>query len=106
MYFMGLEGMPRRVSTYDATGTLPLLNLVATCGSYLMAAGVVTFVANVVMSAFDREPPGPDPWNANSLEWATTSPPPEHNFDMLPPIRSERPVFDARHPELDPSAAR
>jgi cytochrome c oxidase subunit 1 len=60
------------------------------------------FVANVVISAFDREPVGPDPWGANSLEWATSSPPPEHNFDTLPPIRSERPVFDARHPELEP----
>ena len=104
MHFMGLEGMPRRVYTYDAGGTLPLLNLIATSGSYLMAMGVLLFGWNVVVSAFDREPVDSDPWGANSLEWATSSPPPEHNFDTLPPIRSERPVFDLRHPELDPSA--
>ncbi len=63
MHFMGLEGMPRRVSTYDATGSLPLLNLIATCGSYVMAAGVLVFVANVVISAFDRAPAGDDPWD-------------------------------------------
>jgi cytochrome c oxidase subunit 1 len=106
MHFMGLEGMPRRVYTYDAGGPLPLLNFIATCGAYLMAAGVLVFLWNVVVSTFDRTPVGPDPWGANSLEWATSSPPPEHNFDSLPPIRSERPVFDARHPELDPSASR
>jgi heme/copper-type cytochrome/quinol oxidase subunit 1 len=93
---MGLEGMPRRVYTYDATGGLPLLNLIATAGSYVMAAGVLAFLANVIVSAFDRTPVGPDPWRANSLEWATSSPPPEHNFDSIPPIRSERPVYDAR----------
>ena len=106
MHFMGLEGMPRRVYTYDATGVLPLLNAIATAGSYLMAIGVLVFLWNVVVSAFDRTPVGDDPWEANSLEWATTSPPPEYNFDRLPPIRSDRPVFDARHPERDPSAVR
>jgi cytochrome c oxidase subunit 1 len=106
MHFMGLEGMPRRVDTYDATGVLPLLNAIATAGSYLMAVGVLVFLWNVIVSAFDRTPVGNDPWEANSLEWATTSPPPEHNFDRLPPIRSERPVFDARHPARDPSAVR
>jgi cytochrome c oxidase subunit 1 len=103
MHFMGLEGMARRVYTYDSSGSLPLLNIIATAGSYLMAAGVLVFVWNVIVSAFDREPVGADPWGGYSLEWATSSPPPEHNFDALPPIRSERPVFDARHPELDPS---
>jgi cytochrome c oxidase subunit 1 len=104
MHFMGLEGMPRRVETYDGTGILPLLNAIATGGSYVMAVGVLLFAWNVIVSAFDRTPVGDDPWQANSLEWATTSPPPEYNFDRLPPIRSERPVFDARHPERDPSA--
>jgi len=106
MHFMGLAGMPRRVYTYDASGPLPLLNFIATCGAYLMAVGVVLFAYNIVVSARDRTPVGPDPWGANSLEWATSSPPPETNFDTLPPIRSERPVFDARHPELDPGLAR
>ncbi len=106
MHFMGLEGMPRRVFTYPDTGHLALLNAIATSGSYVMLAGVLVFAWNVVVSAFDRTPVPDDPWGANSLEWATSSPPPEHNFDRLPPIRSERPVFDARHPELVRRTAR
>jgi cytochrome c oxidase subunit 1 len=96
MHFMGIAGMPRRVFTYDAGGPLPLLNLIATCGSYLMFAGVSLFVYNVILSARARIPAGDDPWGGNSLEWWTSSPPPEHNFESLPRIRSERPVYDAR----------
>jgi len=100
MHLMGIDGMPRRVYTYADTGALPLLNLMATAGSYLMLAGVLVFAWNVLASALRHEPAGDDPWGANSLEWATSSPPPEHNFERLPPIRSERPVFDLRHPDV------
>jgi cytochrome c oxidase subunit 1 len=96
MHFMGIFGMPRRVSTYAAGGPLPILNLIATCGSYVMCVGVLLFAYNAIVSARAREPVPNDPWGGNSLEWWTTSPPPEHNFDSLPPIRSERPVYDAR----------
>jgi cytochrome c oxidase subunit 1 len=67
-----------------------------------MFAGVVLFLADVAVSLRRRIPAGGDPWGGNSLEWVTSSPPPEHNFDALPPIRSERPAFDLRHPELAP----
>ena len=100
MHLLGLDGMPRRVFTYANQGQLPELNLIATLGSYVMLAGVLLFAWNVVVSTRERKPVGADPWHANSLEWWTTSPPPEHNFDTLPPIRSERPVFDAHHPEV------
>jgi cytochrome c oxidase subunit 1 len=96
MHLMGLEGMPRRVFTYPDTGRLAELNAIATFGSYVMLAGVALFVWNVVLSTARGEPVGDDPWGANSLEWATSSPPPEHNFDRIPPIRSERPVYDLR----------
>jgi len=96
MHFMGLEGMPRRVFTYEATGQLPLLNAIASAGSYVMLAGVLAFAWNVVLSARRRVPAGDDPWGANSLEWSTSSPPPEFNFTALPKIRSERPAYDAR----------
>jgi cytochrome c oxidase subunit 1 len=99
MHWMGIVGMPRRVFTYADAGVLPILNLIATVGSYLMLLGVVAFVVNVILSARRHEPVGDDPWGANSLEWATSSPPPEHNFTRLPPIRSERPVYDMRHAE-------
>jgi len=100
MHLAGIDGMPRRVVTYADMGALPLLNLIATLGSYVMAAGVVVFVVNVVLTMRRRIPAGNDPWGANSLEWWTSSPPHEHGFTSLPPIRSERPVFDARHPEV------
>ncbi len=104
MHIMGVEGMPRRVFTYPSTGSLPELNFISTCGSYIMLAGVVLFALNVVISAVRAKPAGDDPWDANSLEWATTSPPPEFNFTSLPPIRSERPVWDLHHPRAaDPA---
>ena len=70
--------------------------LLSTAGSFLIAASVLLFFAAVIV-AFRRPPDaGPDPWEGNSLEWWADSPPPHHNFRSLPPIRSERPVFDAR----------
>ncbi|MDQ2993316.1 MAG: cytochrome c oxidase subunit I [Candidatus Eremiobacteraeota bacterium] len=106
MHFMGLEGMPRRVYTYDAVAHLPILNLISTIGAGIMALGVLLFIANVIVSVRKRVPAGDDPWAGYTLEWATTSPPPEFNFTKLPPIRSERPVFDMHHPELTAKSGR
>jgi cytochrome c oxidase subunit 1 len=99
MFFMGLFGMPRRVYTYPNAGALPLLNVVATAGAYLMLLGAIVFVANIVISARRKVPAGDNPWHGYTLEWATSSPPPEHNFDRLPPIRSARPLYDVEHPK-------
>jgi cytochrome c oxidase subunit 1 len=99
MHLLGLDGMPRRVFTYPDTGSLPILNLIATSGSYVMLAAVLLFGWNVVFSGLRGRPAGDNPWDAYSLEWATTSPPPEFNFAALPPIRSERPAWDANHPD-------
>jgi cytochrome c oxidase subunit I len=99
MFFMGLFGMPRRVYTYADIGALPVLNAVATAGAYLMLLAAVLFVVNVVLSARKREPAGDNPWHGYTLEWATSSPPPEHNFERLPPIRSARPLWDVEHPK-------
>jgi cytochrome c oxidase subunit 1 len=98
MFFMGLFGMPRRVYTYPNTGALPELNLIASIGAFLMLAGAVVFVVNLASSARRRVPAGDNPWHAFTLEWATTSPPPEHNFERLPPIRSARPLWNVEHP--------
>jgi cytochrome c oxidase subunit 1 len=97
MFFMGLFGMPRRIYTYPATGALPALNAVATAGAYMLFLAAVLFVVNVIVSARRREPAGDNPWHGYTLEWATSSPPPEHNFHALPPIRSARPLWDLEH---------
>ena len=99
MFFMGLFGMPRRIYTYSNLGALPLLNLVATVGAYLLLMGAIILVVNVVVSARRREPAGNNPWHGYTLEWATSSPPPEHNFHRLPPIRSARPLWNVEHPQ-------
>jgi len=97
MHVLGLEGMPRRIATYASTAGWNQLNMLATIGSLIIAASAVPFLWNVLISLRSGEPAGDDPWEGNTLEWATTSPPPPYNFDHLPEIRSERPVFDARH---------
>jgi cytochrome c oxidase subunit I len=99
MFFMGVFGMPRRIYTYANAGALPQLNAIATAGAYLMLIAAVVFVANIVVSARRREPAGDNPWHGYTLEWATSSPPPEHNFRRLPPIRSARPLWDVEHPK-------
>jgi cytochrome c oxidase subunit 1 len=99
-YQLGALGMPRRYADYPAGLGWEPLNALSTAGSFLMGIGVIPFVVAVVL-ALRRPPDQPnDPWGANSLEWWATSPPPPHNFTSLPPIRSERPVFDAHHPEI------
>jgi cytochrome c oxidase subunit 1 len=91
--------MPRRVNDYGAGAGFTTLNVISTIGSYIIAVAVLIFAINLLLSLRKGKPAGNDPWGGQTLEWWTTSPPPEHNFDSLPPIRSERPVWDAHHPE-------
>ena len=100
MHQLGIDGMARRVADYPAGAGYGDLNVVSTIGSVLLALSMLAFLVNLVRSLRVGTPAIADPWAANSLEWATSSPPPHHNFTSLPPIRSERPVFDARHPGL------
>jgi cytochrome c oxidase subunit 1 len=95
-HLLGLRGMPRRVSDYQANTGWGALNLLSSVGSAILALSMVVVLVNLWRTWKRGEPAGDDPWGGNSLEWATSSPPPEHNFHSLPPIRSERPVFDAR----------
>jgi cytochrome c oxidase subunit I len=97
---LGLEGMPRRVVSYRASDDFGALNMVSTIGSFILGVGVLVFVWNVIRSLRSGAPAGDDPWDGQTLEWATTSPPPERNFDALPPIRSERPFFDQKYGDL------
>jgi cytochrome c oxidase subunit 1 len=99
-FVLGLRGMQRRIVDYPASTGWADLNRLSTLGSLILAGGVLLFVWAVWSSLRRKEPAGDDPWGGYSLEWATSSPPPEHNFEALPPIRSERPAFDLHHPEL------
>jgi len=98
-HFLGLMGMARRVYTYPDLPGWGLLNLVSTVGAFLLGASVLVLLWNIVMSLRHGRLAGDNPWQAWTLEWATTSPPPSQNFDRLPPIRSRRPLWDLAHPE-------
>ncbi len=97
MHELGLAGMPRRISDYSSTAGWNDLNLLATIGGFLIALSMLPLLWNVFISLRSGKIAGDDPWEGNTLEWATTSPPPPYNFDHLPEIRSERPVFDVRY---------
>ena len=98
-HFLGLLGMPRRVFTYPDLPHFTWMNMLSTVGVFFMAAAALILVWNLVASFFGGKPAGDNPWNAWTLEWATTSPPPHENFDRLPPIRSWRPLWDIANPD-------
>jgi cytochrome c oxidase subunit I len=88
--------MPRRIYTYSASTGWGTDNLISTIGSYILALGVILTLLNVVWSLRHGHRAGPDPWKGNTLEWFTTSPPPAHNFDVIPRVRSVEPMRDIR----------
>jgi cytochrome c oxidase subunit 1 len=97
-HYLGVQGMPRRVADYLETDGFSGLNLISTAGAFLTGISTLFLLWNVYVTLRRGRPAGDDPWGGHTLEWATTSPPPPHNFDRpLPPIRSNRPVFDERH---------
>ncbi len=102
MFFLGNDGMPRRVSRYPAHPGWGTLNELETIGAGIIALGVLVFLFNVSTSLRRRVPAGNDPWLGHTLEWATTSPPPPLNFETpLPPIRTYAPLLDLREAEMD-----
>jgi cytochrome c oxidase subunit 1 len=106
-HWLGVEGMPRRYGDYLPADNFELFNQISTAGSALLAVSTIVFLWNVLKTWRTAPMVGvDDPWGwGGSLEWATSCPPPRHNFTSLPRIRSERPAFDLHHPELAAAGA-
>ncbi|WP_329460686.1 aa3-type cytochrome oxidase subunit I [Streptomyces sp. NBC_01497] len=101
-HWLGAEGMPRRYADYLASDGFTALNTVSTIGSFLLGLSMLPFFYNVWRTNhYGQRVTEDDPWGySRSLEWATSCPPPRHNFLSLPRIRSESPAFDLHHPEI------
>jgi cytochrome c oxidase subunit I len=98
-HFLGLMGMSRRVWTYPDLPGWAVLNLISTAGACILGLAVLVFLINILVSLRSGRRAGDNPWDAWTLEWATSSPPPPDNFHELPPIRGRRPLWDAAHPD-------
>jgi len=99
MHIAGMLGMPRRIYTYDANRGWDIWNQITTLGAFLQTPSYAIFVINIVWSYFKGPIAGDDPWNAWTLEWSATSPPPSYNFEHIPVVRSRRPLWDLKHPD-------
>jgi cytochrome c oxidase subunit I len=97
-HILGILGMPRRIYTYAPGRGWELWNLLSSIGVVFQGLAVLFFVWNVIRALRQGPPAGDDPWDAWTLEWTTTSPPPEYNFETLPEVRSRRPLWDLKHP--------
>ena len=97
-YWLGLDGMPRRMAIYPNNPEWQNANTWSSVGALMIGVSTLLFVVNIVVS-WKKHPAGDNPWDGHTLEWFTTSPPPHHNFYRLPQIRSERPTWDHNHPE-------
>jgi cytochrome c oxidase subunit 1 len=101
-HWLGAEGMPRRYIDYLPGDGFTTLNTFSTVGSFVLGASIIPFFYNLYHSyRFGEITTAEDPWgHGNSLEWATSTPPPRHNFTSIPRIRSERPAFEYHYPHL------
>jgi len=98
-HVLGMLGMPRRVFTYPALPGWEAMNMLSTIGAFLLAFSVLIFIINLAISLHAGETAGDNPWDAWTLEWATTSPPPMENFAHgVPPVQGRRPLWDLAHP--------
>jgi cytochrome c oxidase subunit 1 len=100
MHFLGLDGMPRRISTYDAGQGWESNNHLASYGAALIIIGTVFFVYNWFVSMRNGAVAGNDPWGGATLEWTIPSPPPDYNFAQLPLVTSRYPLWDRKSPQI------
>ncbi len=99
MHVPGILGMPRRIYTYEPGRGWDVWNLIVTIGVLFQAAGILVFAVNLLWSFLRGKAAGSDPWDAWTLEWSTTSPPPVYNYAVIPTVKSRRPLWDLKHPE-------
>ena len=107
-HWAGVEGQVRRTANYPfLPGNVTTLNVISTVGSWIIALSVLLFIWNVyVTTRYGKTVTEEDPWGyCSSLEWATSCPPPRHNFYRIPRIRSERPAFDLHYPHIKSGVA-
>ncbi|GAB6850113.1 cytochrome c oxidase subunit I [Paraburkholderia kururiensis] len=106
MHLAGLLGMPRRIYTYAPDMGWNTVNLITSLGAFLFAAGVLLFLIDVFVSLRHGQRAGNNPWDAPTLEWSVTSPPPPYNFAVLPFVASRHPLWESRMDEPDARHAR
>src|SRR3984957_5382568 len=99
MHVPGMLGMPRRIYTYEPGRGWEIWNLIVSIGAVVQGIAILIFVFNLLWSMFKGEPAGYEPWDAWTLEWSTSSPPPDYNFATIPVVQSRRPLWDLKHPE-------
>jgi len=100
MHYLGLAGMPRRVYTYPADTGWAFWNLFETVGAFVTATGFLLILINIIVTLRKPATHEQDPWDGFTLEWTTSSPPPPENFAQIPTVRSRRPLWDAKHPDM------
>ena len=101
MHFLGVAGMPRRIYTYDSGLGWDMWNMVATIGAFTIALGALSFVFNVLRALRQPATAEDNPWDGPTLEWATSSPPPEHDFDVVPVVRARDPLWYERDHSIE-----
>jgi cytochrome c oxidase subunit 1 len=99
MHFVGLMGMPRSIYNYDPSRGWGHLNMIISLGGAVQGVAVLIFAVNLIWSYYKGKEAGNDPWDAWTLEWSTSSPPPVYNYAVEPEVRSRRPLWDLKHPE-------